>query len=148
MKLIKRRNHNASFPTFFDDFFTKELFGLERDFTHPKSHPAVNVIENTEAFRIEVAAPGLTKEDFKIELDNDILSISFEKKETEEVKDENEKFTRKEFSYSSFKRSFTIPETTVDGENIKADYENGILKLNLPKREEAKVKAKRTIEVK
>ncbi len=148
MKLIKRRNHNASLPTFFDDFFTRDVFGLEKDFTSFRSHPAVNVIENDEAFRIEVAAPGLKKDDFKIELDNEILTISFEKKETEEVNDGNEKFTRKEFTYSSFKRSFTIPEATVDGEKIKADYDNGILKLNLPKREEAKVKAKRTIEVK
>ena len=151
MKLIKRRNYNPGFPTFFDDIFTKDLFGHDRDLHSFKSNPAVNIIERDDHFSIELAAPGLTKKDFNIEMDNDLLTISFEKKE--EAKEENDekentvKYTRREFRYTSFKRSFTIPEGSVDGEKISANYENGILTLGLPKREEAKAKARRTIKI-
>ena len=144
MKLIKRRNYQPSFPGFFDDFFTKEFIGWDKDHSWGKSTPAVNIKETDEAFNIEVAAPGLTKEDFNLEVDNDLLTISFEKKEE---KEEVGEYTRKEFSYASFKRSFTIPTDTVDPEAIDAKYENGILNLQLPKKEEVKAKAKRTIEV-
>ncbi len=144
MKLIKKRNYQPAFPTFFDDFFTKDFLGLERDTSWVKSNPAVNIKEVDDAFLIEVAAPGLTKEDFKLEMDKNILTISFENKEE---KEETGKYTRKEFSYTSFKRSFTIPTETVDVERIDAKYDNGILNLHLPKKEEMKEKAKRTIEV-
>lgn len=147
MKLIKRNNYQPSFPSFFDDIFTKDLFGMDRDFSPFKSNPAVNIKENDESFKIEVAAPGLKKEDFNVELDQNVLTISFEQKGEKEEKDEKEKFTRREFSYSSFKRSFTIPENVVNAEEINAQYNDGILSLHLPKKEEAKVQAKRLIEI-
>jgi HSP20 family protein len=91
-----------------------------------------------------MAAPGLTKEDFKINVENDVLTVSNEKKT--ETSEKNEKYTRKEFSYSSFLRSFTLPEI-VDMEKINAGYENGILTLTLPKKEEAKPKSPREIKI-
>ncbi len=106
--------------------------------------PNVNIIENDDSYRLELAAPGLKKEDFKISLDNEMLTISTEKK-TENT-EKNEKYTRKEFSYSSFLRSFTLPDV-VDAEKINASYDNGIMTLVLPKKEEAKPKAPREIKV-
>ena len=106
--------------------------------------PAVNIVETDENYRLEVAAPGLKKEDFKISLENDILTISTEKKS--ESSEKNEKYTRKEYSYSSFLRSFTLPEI-VNTESINASYENGIMTLVLPKKEEAKPKAPREIKI-
>ena len=145
MKLIKRKNYQPAFNSFFDDFFTKDFFGTELHTPFNGTHPSVNVIEHDDAFNIEVAAPGLNKDDFKLELDNDILTISFEKKSEEETK--KGKYTRREFSFNSFKRSFTLPEHVVEAEKIEAKYEDGILRLNLPKREEAKVQPKRTIDI-
>jgi len=98
--------------------------------------PAVNIIEDNDRFRLEMAAPGLQKSDFQINVEKDVLTISSEKKEEKEEKDDN--YARKEFYYNSFSRSFNLPET-IDVENIKADYKNGILNVVLPKKEEAKV---------
>lgn len=106
--------------------------------------PAVNIVETDDNYRLEVAAPGLKKEDFRISLENDILTISTEKKS--ESSEKNEKYTRKEYSYSSFLRSFTLPEI-VNTESINASYENGIMTLVLPKKEEAKPKAPREIKI-
>lgn len=132
-------------PSFFDEFFGKELNpGLFEDRAN-MSVPAVNVIEDPDNFKIEVAAPGLDKKDFKIDLDNNVLTISSEK----EYKHEDEKdgkFMRREFAYSSFKRSFTLPES-VDAEKIKANYKEGLLYINIPKREEAKQKPPRQISI-
>ena len=100
--------------------------------------PAVNVHESETSYTLEVAAPGLQKEQFHIHLDGRVLTISAEQKE--EKKEENGKWTRKEFSYSSFKRAFTLPEN-VQKESIEAKYENGVLTLNVPKAEEAKPKS-------
>jgi HSP20 family protein len=109
-----------------------------------KSVPAVNILERKDDFIIELAVPGMNKNDFKLEVDKGVLSISAEKKE--EVKDENERFTRKEFSYTSFKRSFSLPEH-VNTENITAEYKDGVLMMVLPKKEEAKAKASREIKI-
>jgi HSP20 family protein len=98
--------------------------------------PKVNITENDTAFTIEMAAPGLKKDDFKIQLNNNLLTISSEKKE--EKKDEGTKpYTRQEFSYQAFTRSFTLPESA-NGEKISAAYQDGILTVTIPKREEAK----------
>jgi HSP20 family protein len=106
--------------------------------------PAVNVIEKSDSFSLELAAPGLKKEDFKINVNENVLTISAEKKvEDKEVKD---KYTRQEFSYTSFKRSFTLAKS-IDGEKINASYNEGILSIELPKREEAKPKEPRLIEI-
>ncbi|MEI5984122.1 MULTISPECIES: Hsp20/alpha crystallin family protein [Sphingobacterium] len=106
--------------------------------------PAVNITESPEAFQIELAAPGLKKEDFKINVDKNIISISVEKKE-EKVED-GKTYSKKEFSYTSFSRSFTLPEV-VDYANIDASYEDGVLAIKIGKKEEAIV-VKRLIEVK
>ena len=104
MKLIKRKNYNNSFPTFFDDFFTRDFLGFDKDLAPFKTNPAVNIVEHDDSYAIEVAVPGLSKDDFNVELDDNLLSISFEKKDE---KEETGKYTRREFRYTSFKRSFT-----------------------------------------
>lgn len=109
--------------------------------------PSVNVKENDDRFAIEVAVPGFDKDDFKIEVHNDLLSISSEKEVSNEEKDENEHYSKREFSYQSFCRSFNLPNT-VDSEKIDASYEKGILTVVIPKREEAKPKGPRAIEIK
>ncbi|NNF32462.1 MAG: Hsp20/alpha crystallin family protein [Saprospiraceae bacterium] len=146
MNLIK---YNSLFPEkslggFFDDFFNRSLSDMVgTDFTF--SSPSVNVIENENDFLVEVAAPGLSKEDFNVEVDKDHLIISAQKEMKKEEKEG--KYTRNEFNYSSFTRRFFLPET-VDGDNIEATYTDGILKLVVPKREEAKAKAPLSIKIK
>ncbi len=95
--------------------------------------PAVNIKEENDKFVLEMAAPGMNKDDFKIDLDNYQLTISSEQKKEKKEKEDN--YTRREFVYSSFSRSFTLPKT-IDIDKIKADYKNGILSLTLPKKEE------------
>ena len=114
----------------FDAFFAKQL--------NSNFSPAVNVVEGKENFRLEFAVPGFTKNDFNVKLDGDLLTISGEKKN--EVNKEDEKFTMREFSHSSFSRTFTLPET-VDSSKINAEYHDGILKLMIPKKEEVKQKS-------
>jgi HSP20 family protein len=144
MTLVKR--NNSLFPSFssiFDDFFTNDF--LLKD-TSLATVPAVNIREDENGFAVELAAPGKEKSDFKINLDNNVLSISSESKQENEEKDEKGRYTRREFSYSSFQRSFVLPNS-VDGEKISASYENGVLHINIPKKEEAKKKPNRTIEI-
>ena len=113
-------------------------------FDNSKYTPAVNVIENDDDFRIEVAAPGLSKDDFHINVENKVLTISSEK---ENKVDESEgKYVRKEFSYTKFTRSFSLPDSVAQ-EKIKANYSEGILSIDIPKREEAKVKPAREIKI-
>ena len=146
MSIIKRKNNNNLFPSFLDDVLGNDLMNPSADFGNVGFNvPAANIKEYEDKFMLELAAPGKTKKDFNVELDNDVLTISSEK----ENKNENgsgENFTRKEYSYESFTRSFTIPES-VDSTKIKANYEEGILKLDLPKREEAKTQPKRMIDI-
>lgn len=137
----------ASNRFFFDDFFGKDIFDFNPNHL-VKSTPSVNVKENENEFTLEVAAPGLQKEDFKVELNENVLSISSEKKTETTENDEQTKFTRREFSYSSFKRSFTLDEESVDAENIVAKYENGILNVHIPKKVKAEeVKKAKTISI-
>jgi HSP20 family protein len=135
-------------PSLIDRFFNDDLFDWSlQNFSNTNSNlPAVNIKEKDDAFEIEMAAPGFNKEDFKIELNNNLLSISSEKKTENETK-ENERFTRREFSYQSFMRSFTLPNS-IEGEKINAKYENGILNIHIPKKDEAKVKPVKQIEIK
>ena len=132
-------------PSLLDDFFKpwNEWFdnGARRMFTMP----AVNVSEDDKQYRIAVAAPGMKKEDFKIDVDRNMLTISSEKEETKEEKDK--KFTRKEYNYSSFSRSFTLPDE-VNKEKIDAKYEDGVLKISLPRKEEVKQPTAKQIAVK
>jgi HSP20 family protein len=109
-----------------------------------KSVPAVNIMEDNDGYTIEVAAPGLNKKDFNIHLENNVLTISSEREDNVE---NNEGTTfRREFSYNSFKRSFSLPDS-IDTEKIKASHKEGILYLALPKREEAKVQPARQIAI-
>ncbi|MDX1602250.1 MAG: Hsp20/alpha crystallin family protein [Salinimicrobium sediminis] len=148
MNLIKRNTDNW-LPSIFDDMFKTDWMdngnnGMSRIGT---SVPAVNIAENDESFTLEVAAPGMSKKDFNLELDNGVLTISSEVKKEDEKKENGGRFTRREFSYTSFKRAFSLPET-VDPEKISAKYNEGVLKIELPKREDAKVQAKRMIDIK
>nr|WP_298999543.1 Hsp20/alpha crystallin family protein [uncultured Allomuricauda sp.] len=140
MSIVKR--NNLFFPSIVNDVFGPDWFGGV-DKLHTNL-PAVNIRENEAGFELELAVPGAKKEDFKVEVDNEVLTISSEGK-TENV-ETKENFTRKEFSYTAFKRAFTLPET-IDGSKIDAIYEDGILKLALPKKEEALPKPKRFIEI-
>ncbi len=149
MTLTKRNgNYSNSLPGLLDDFFTKDLFDWNNsNFSNAGSTlPAVNVKETPESFEVEMAAPGMQKEDFKVELNNNILTISSEK-EYENQQNESEKYSRKEFSYQSFQRSFHLSKEAVDADNIEAKYENGVLRLRIPKREEVKQKPSRLINI-
>ena len=121
------------FPAFFDDFFKpwNEWMGMGRALTTP----AVNITENKNHFEVSVAAPGCKKSDFNIDVEDNMLTISSEKEERKEEKEE--RYTRKEYNYSSFSRSFTLPEDVIK-DKIEAVYEDGVLRLTLPKTEQAK----------
>ena len=143
MNLVKRNNSNGNFfPSLMEEFFRPDWVGGMQQ--HNVAVPPVNIRETDNAFEVELSAPGKAKEDFIIELDNELLTISSEQK-SENTTQEG-KFTRREFSHASFRRSFTLPET-VKEDDITATYENGILKISLPKREEALPKPKRMIEI-
>ena len=142
MALIKRRDNWL--PSVFDEMFNNDWNASNH--TVGKNIPAVNVRENKNGFSVEVAAPGKKKEDFEIELDHNLLTISSESKKEHKEEHKDEKYTRREYSYSSFKRSFSLPKS-IDSSKISANYEHGILKIDLPKREEAKEKAKRLIAI-
>lgn len=139
------RLSNNLFPSLIDRFFERDL--VSRNFAGENSTmPSVNVKENENEYLIDVAAPGLKKGDFKVSYDNGRLTISSERKDEHEEKD-GEKVTRREFSYQSFQRSFSVPETIVNAEKIGAKYNNGILHVTLPKREEAKPKPAKEIKI-
>lgn len=147
MSLIKR---NDLFPgaNLFDDFFSRDLlnWGLNNSSSTNTTIPLVNLKETADNFEVEMAAPGMSKEDFKVELDGTTLTISSEKKNESEVR-EGERYTRREFSYQSFQRSFQLPKEVVDADKIEAKYENGVLRLLIPKKEEARPKPPRMIQI-
>ena len=148
MSLIKRNgNRFPAFPALFDDFFNRELFnwGNNNFSTTSTTVPSVNIKESADSFEVEVAAPGMEKKDFNIALNGNLLTISSSKQYEDEKKEEN--YTRREFSYQSFQRSFDLPKDVVDADRINARYENGLLHLSIPKKEEAKQKAPRMIEI-
>lgn len=141
MTLVKR-NNNLIFPSLLDEFFKPDWNGGIQN--EQLVLPAVNIKESETDFGIEFYAPGLLKEDFNIEIDQKTLSVSDDKKfENQET---TKKYSRKEFSFSAFKRNFDMPES-VNIDKIEALYENGVLKINLPKREEALPKPKRVIAI-
>lgn len=140
MSLTKR--NEVLFPALMNEIFRPDWFGGTQNAR--AAAPAVNIAENEKDFELELFVPGRAKEDFKIEIDDAILTIFAEVEERKEVVEKN--FTRREFMLSSFKRAFTLPET-VATDKIEATYENGILKFNLPKKEEALPKPKRIIEL-
>ena len=144
--LIMTLSRFNNYPSVFDNWFDNDLFGWADNSQMAKATlPAVNIKENADAFKVEMAVPGFDKKDFKINLDHNVLTISSEKKVENETK-EGERFTRHEYSYQSFSRSFTLPEAA-NGDKISAKYENGILNVEIPKREEAKPKPMRQIAI-
>lgn len=149
MTLARLTNSDfPSFPSFFNRLFEGDLMDWSStNFAGSNSTlPAVNVLENDNEYKIEVAAPGMKKEDFNVSFENGRLTISSEFKE-EKGNDKDEKYSRREYRYQSFQRSFTIPENLVDGEKISARYNQGILGITLPKREEVKPKPAREIKI-
>ena len=149
MTLIKRNPNTPAFVNLFDDFFAKDMFNWnDKNFAEfGNTLPSVNVKETNQNFDIELAVPGMKKEDFKISLDRNILTIFSEVKTETEQKDETTKYTRREFNYNSFSRSFTLPSQVVDSEKIEANYTDGILKIMIPKKVKEEVAVK-TIEIK
>jgi HSP20 family protein len=147
MTLVRwNSNGNSNLPAFsniLENFFGRDVTDfVGRDFT--SSVPAVNVVESAEGYKVEVAAPGLKKENFRINFHNHVLTIASKTElSAEETKG---KYTRKEFGYTSFQRSFTVPNT-VDADKIEASYTDGILHVHLPKREESKEKPARQITI-
>lgn len=145
---LSKNNSNTNIPSlsnWFDDIVNNEIPSIfKSNESLSFSLPKVNIKENAEAFTVELAVPGFKKSDFKLDLDNDVLSISTETKDEKEHKDDN--YTRREFGYSSFKRTFTLPDS-VDDEAINASYKDGVLSILLPKKEEAKQKPVRSIKI-
>ncbi|SHH66481.1 Hsp20/alpha crystallin family protein [Winogradskyella jejuensis] len=149
MSLIKFNNRNRLFPwnnNQLKDFFSSDDFLFSDDFFDEDSlMPAMNVKELDEEFEVEFAAPGFKKSDFEVTLENHVLNVSAKKETKKEEEDKD--YMRKEFSYNAFKRSLRLPETVDDMADIKAIYNDGILKLNLHKKEQAKETPKKVIEV-
>lgn len=136
---------SRTLPGLFDEFFSGNLLPNYIEEGAWKSTPAVNIYENNERFEIEIAAPGLDKEDFKIDLKDEYLMVYSEKKDKKEEKDKG-KVVRTEFRYSSFQRSFALPKN-IDASAINATHKNGILKIELPKKVEQKDNNTRQIEI-
>ena len=146
MTLVKRDvGYVPTLSNFFDDFFTRDLFSWPSDSSTGTSIPKVNIYETESEFHVEMAAPGMKKDDFKVELDNNALTISSQKT-TEEDRSEGKNYQRKEFSYLSFQRTFHLPDSA-EAEKINARYSDGILNLIIPKKEEAKRKPLKTIKI-
>ena len=142
MSLVKHTN--PWLKTAFEDLFQDDWLRSDAAKSLGVQIPAVNIIDEENQFEIELAAPGKVKEDFKIELKQDLLVIETETKIIE--KPEKPKYSRREFNYSQFKRSFTLPDS-IDVGKINAKYEQGILRVILPKKEESAISSKRLIEV-
>lgn len=136
------RSTNSWLPSMFNDFFGNEWMG-----NSVKSSPAINIQQNDDGFKLEVAAPGMTKEDCVVRLDeNNNLVISFEKK-TEEENNLNGAYLRREFSYSQFQRTMLLPDN-IDKENISAEVRNGVLSVIIPTIDETEKVREKLIEIK
>ena len=140
MRIVKYNNNNEVFPSLMNEFFNDDFRMNVINNNH--SVPSVNSIENDNSFEIDLAVPGMKKDDFTIQLNDKVLVISSEN--TNSV--ENNSMSLNEFNYSSFQRSFTVPET-VELDKIKANYKNGILKVKLPKKKDSITKPNRVIDI-
>lgn len=149
LSIRKNENNIPALPGLFEDFLSREFFNWENsNFSSTSTTvPSINIKETNENYEVEVAAPGLDKKDFNVSLDDNMLTISCTKSVSKEDKGENENYTRREFSYQSFQRSFELPNV-VDEDRINAHYDNGLLHLTIPKKEEAKQKEPKLIEIK
>lgn len=146
MSTLAKRN-GGFWPKMIQDFFGADPFTWDEKFGFPEKAievPSANVIENDKEFKLELSAPGFDKKDFKVEVNDGILSISAEKEQKKE--EEKENYRKKEFSYSSIRRSFSLPENVLE-DKIDAKYDNGILKVLIPKNEKVENKSKKAITV-
>ncbi|MGQ1784517.1 MULTISPECIES: Hsp20/alpha crystallin family protein [unclassified Saccharicrinis] len=141
--MIPKLRGSSIYPSWVDDLFTGSVW-QNLDSKMNTSMPAVNIKEDDNQFIIEVAAPGMDKSNFNVDLNHNVLTISAKKEEERE--DKHTKVTRREFNFSSFQRSFTLPNFVV-GEKIKAAYHDGILNISIPKKEEVKAKPPKKIEI-
>jgi HSP20 family protein len=147
MSLVKRENYSPAWSGFLNDFLNRDWYDWNnQNYSLTNTTiPAVNIKETENEFEVDMAAPGMTKDDFRIELNNSLLTISSEKQSENETKD-GKNVTRREFSYQSFSRSFTLP-AIVETDRITAKYENGLLRVNIPKKDEAKPKPLKQIQI-
>lgn len=149
MKTLVRQNPTLfpSLPSLLEDFFNRDWADSTlANGNYSATLPAVNVRETNDDYIIEVAAPGMKRDEFKVELDNNVMTISSTREEKQEDQSNGE-YTRREFNYQSFQRSFTLPENKVEGEKISARYMDGILHITVPKKDEAKVKPVKQISI-
>lgn len=146
MTPAKTTRKESLFPSVLSDFFDNDTFLAPRWVSRAFNDtlPAVNIKETDKEYNVEFAAPGFKKHDFKVNVEGDRLAISAEKEE--EKNEENHRFTRKEFSYNSFSRSFTLPQN-VNADHIDAKYNDGILTLSIPKKEDTQHLSKKEIKV-
>lgn len=148
MTLIKRNGTGFPvLPALFDDLFNRELFnwGNSNFSSTSTTVPLVNIREDADSFKVEMAAPGMEKKDFKVTLEGNTLTISSQRENEQNEKEEG--YSRREFSYQHFMRSFILPKEVVKAEEIAAKYNNGLLLLTIPKQEHAKQKGPRLIEI-
>ena len=145
MSLIKFKGPRLSWNESLQDFFNQDAFINDDFFNLEKTMPSMNVKEHETDFEIELAAPGFDKKDFEIVMKDDVLEVSAERKEEESEKMED--YTRREFSYNSFKRTMQLPPSVDEDKDAKATYKNGILHVTLLKKEAAQEKLQKTIEV-
>ena len=146
MTTLIKRNEDL-FPRW-NSFFDNDWLGLPNfGQASNTSVPAVNIIDTVDSYNIEMAAPGMKKSDFEVNLDNGLLTISSEQKSESSDKDQNGNYTRREFNYSSFSRAFNLPDSA-EAEKITASYNDGVLHIAIPKKEEAKPKPAKMIEIK
>jgi HSP20 family protein len=150
-QLAKRRNGNGGlFPSLRNDFLTNrfltpDLFDFDDDFfNNGMAIPPANIIENNNHYKLDLSVPGMKRDDFKVDVEDGILTISSEKKEEKNEDDKN--YRRREFSYSSFSRSFTLSDN-MDENNINAKYDNGMLQITIPKKEVTVSKPKKEISI-
>ncbi|RZS96836.1 Hsp20/alpha crystallin family protein [Cecembia calidifontis] len=146
MSTLAKKN-GGFWPKMIQDFFGADPFAWDEKFWSPEKAievPSANVIENDKEFKLELSAPGFDKKDFKVEVSDGILNISAEKEHKTEEKKEN--YRKKEFSYSSIRRSFSLPDNVLD-DKIDAKYDNGILNVIIPKNEKVENKSKKAITV-
>ena len=142
-KLSKYEGGQGYLPSWFDRYFNNDVFGFMAD----NNLPAVNVKETKGAYKLEISAPGFEKDDFELRIDRNMLTVTGNDLEEVSQKDEEERIVRREFTLSSFTRSFTLPEN-VDTEKIEAKGKNGILTIKMPKKENAPESTVKRIEIK
>ncbi len=144
MSIVKRSLFPPATSSFFDDYISRDLFNWSNFLSEGTTVPRVNIVETGDDFRVEMAAPGLKKEDFHVELDNDTLTIYADV--NDEAQEDKSTYKRREFRYQSFRREFYLPNT-IEIDRIKANYKDGILSMVIPKKEEARRKPVRTIPI-